>query len=134
MRAALIILVVLFSFKLYAQKHPFIFPKHHGEREVGAFFALASIANGLGPVCLQAIYDRTQNLPYPGPGSMFLFASVVYFTGTVVACFLPADKANCNLQEEQESHGEEDEEADEMILDGLESQREPLLGATERLE
>ena len=100
----------------------------------GAFFALASIANGLGPVCLQAIYDRTQNLPYPGPGSMFLFASVVYFTGTVVACFLPADKANCNLQEEQETHGEEDEEADEIILDGLESQREPLLGATERLE
>ena len=65
---------------------------------------------------------------------MFLFASVVDFTSTVVACFLPADKANCNLQEEQETHGEEDEEADEIILDGLESQREPLLGATERLE
>ena len=106
----------------------------------GAFFALASIANALGPVCLQAIYDRTKYLPYPGPGSMFLFAAFVYYIGCVVACLLPADKANCNLPEsEAENPGEdgditEDEEANETLSDSsiLASQREPLLGAAER--
>ena len=105
----------------------------------GAFFALTSIANALGPVCLQAIYDRTKYLPYPGPGSMFLFAAFVYFAGCVVACLLPADKANCNLSEaEAENQGEggdtiEDEEANEILSDSstLASQREPLLGAAE---
>ena len=66
--------------------------------------------------------------------SSYRYNNDLIYLITVVACFLPADKANCNLQEEQETHGEEDEEADEMILDGLESQREPLLGAKERLE
>ena len=104
----------------------------------GAFFALASIANALGPACLQAIYDRTKHLPYPGPGLMFLFAAFVYFTGCVVACLLPAEKANCSYLSEEEavrSQGEDgDEEAHEILSDSstLESQREPLLGAAER--
>lgn len=106
----------------------------------GAFFALASVANALGPLCLQAIYDQTKDLPYPGPGSMFLFAAFVYFTGCVIACLLPADRANCNSSEaEAENQGEggdiiEDEEANEILScsSTMESQREPLLGAAER--
>jgi len=66
--------------------------------------------------------------------SSYRYNNDLIYLITVVACFLPADKANCNLQVEQETHDEEVEEADEIILDGLESQREPLLGATERLE
>ena len=41
MRTLILIGLFIFSAKAMGQKHPFIFPKHVGEREVGAFFALA---------------------------------------------------------------------------------------------
>ena len=41
MRILIFIGQIIFSAKGFGQKHPLIFPKHVGEREVGAFFALA---------------------------------------------------------------------------------------------
>eukprot|EP00580_Thalassiosira_gravida_P007105 CAMPEP_0201639102 /NCGR_PEP_ID=MMETSP0493-20130528/18399_1 /ASSEMBLY_ACC=CAM_ASM_000838 /TAXON_ID=420259 /ORGANISM="Thalassiosira gravida, Strain GMp14c1" /LENGTH=514 /DNA_ID=CAMNT_0048112387 /DNA_START=23 /DNA_END=1567 /DNA_ORIENTATION=+ len=63
-------------------------------RVQGAFFALEAIADAVGPVLLQGIYDQTENTVRPGPGFMFVVAALIYVFGAIAACMLPADKAN----------------------------------------
>jgi len=66
-------------------------------RVQGAFFALAAIADAVGPVLLQSIYRETKDTIRPGPGFMFVVAGCVYLFGAVVACMLPEDKANVTV-------------------------------------
>ena len=70
----------------------------------GAFFALAAIADAIGPVLLQAIYKVTtqqddttishQSRAFGGPGTMFMVAAGVYVFGACMACLLPSNKTN----------------------------------------
>ena len=57
----------------------------------GAFFALTAIADAIGPVFLQSIYERTQG------GTMFIVAALVYLAGAFVACALPKKNANSQI-------------------------------------
>ena len=95
----------------------------------GAFFALAAIADATGPVFLQSIYKKTKDTVFPGPGAMFVAASAVYLAGALIACALPAEKANSRRTSQHEQHRQhqlqqqvqEDESTDEIS-------GEPLLG------
>eukprot|EP00562_Extubocellulus_spinifer_P035702 CAMPEP_0178690218 /NCGR_PEP_ID=MMETSP0699-20121125/5951_1 /TAXON_ID=265572 /ORGANISM="Extubocellulus spinifer, Strain CCMP396" /LENGTH=540 /DNA_ID=CAMNT_0020335327 /DNA_START=217 /DNA_END=1839 /DNA_ORIENTATION=+ len=94
----------------------------------GAFHALASIANAVGPVLLQAIYNRTKDLPYPGPGTMFVFGAGVFFSGCVVACTLPSKQANCQDSDtNRQPSGEAVDLSPQDTSIELESQQEALL-------
>ena len=90
----------------------------------GAFFSLASVANAIGPVTLQAIYAKTKTLPYPLPGSLFFFASAVYLSAVIVTYFLPSDQANCHETANRNEAGH----SAECVEDSYESEsQEPLL-------
>lgn len=43
---------------------------------------------------LRAVYSQTKEMPYPGPGTMFVFAGFLYLVATSIACALPKEKAN----------------------------------------
>jgi DHA1 family tetracycline resistance protein-like MFS transporter len=63
----------------------------------GALSALNALSAAIGPLSMQFIYNRTKdNL---GPGTMFLFASFLYFVGTVVVSFIPAEKETSTVSE-----------------------------------
>jgi hypothetical protein len=74
----------------------------------GALFAVSAIANAIGPVTLQLIYDHTKGGKFLGPGTMFVFASVLYFVGTWFVTCIPGDKIKpSNTRERNESDLEE---------------------------
>ena len=56
----------------------------------GALFALNALGAAIGPLSMQAIYDKTKN--NLGPGTMFFFASFLYATGTVFVSCIPSKK------------------------------------------
>ena len=60
----------------------------------GALYSLSALASGLGPILLRIVYSHTKDLPYPGPGSMFIFAAFLFLVATGFAFALPKDKAN----------------------------------------
>lgn len=53
----------------------------------GALVSLSSLASAVGPASLRIVYHLTSNSKYPG--SMFLFASFLYFIAVLCACALP---------------------------------------------
>jgi Na+/melibiose symporter-like transporter len=57
-------------------------------RVQGAIFAITAIGNAVGPILVRFIYHHI--LPKLGPGSMFLYASILYVIGTIVVSFIPA--------------------------------------------
>jgi MFS transporter, DHA1 family, tetracycline resistance protein len=67
-------------------------PSEQG-RIQGALYSLQALASGLGPITLKFVYSQTKHSKL-GPGSMFLFASGLYFIAACIACSLPSDKAN----------------------------------------
>mmetsp|Transcript_14737 Transcript_14737/g.23039 ORF Transcript_14737/g.23039 Transcript_14737/m.23039 type:complete len:642 (-) Transcript_14737:88-2013(-) len=60
----------------------------------GALYSLQALASAVGPLLLRFVYSNTKDKPYPGPGCMFLFASLLYLVAVAVACALPKDQAN----------------------------------------
>jgi DHA1 family tetracycline resistance protein-like MFS transporter len=56
----------------------------------GALSSLSALANALGPVSLNLIYEHTKDCAYPGPGSMFIFASFLYAAGTLAMSTMPS--------------------------------------------
>jgi hypothetical protein len=60
----------------------------------GALFALSALANAIGPLLLEVIYDHTKDGQGLGPGTMFVFASLLYFVGTIIVSVISRDKAN----------------------------------------
>jgi MFS family permease len=57
----------------------------------GALFALNALASAIGPLSMQLIYDKTKDCRL-GPGTMFLFAACLYFTGAITVSMIPVPK------------------------------------------
>lgn len=97
----------------------------------GAFFALAAIADAIGPIFLQSIYKSTKHTAVPG--TMFVVASGVYLLGAGVACALPVEKANSSSrieeQQQQQQHQQRENNNEISIDDDIERRlsAEPLL-------
>ena len=57
----------------------------------GALLALNALGGAIGPISMNWIYERTKTSDkYFGPGTMFLFASFLYFLGTIVISSIPS--------------------------------------------
>jgi len=78
----------------------------------GALYSLSALASGLGPILLRIVYSHTKNLPYPGPGSMFIFAAFLFLVATGFAFALPKDKANSSNKSDEDSPILNEEEID----------------------
>jgi len=80
----------------------------------GALYSVKALASGFGPSLLQFVYSKTKNHHgvLLGPGSMFLFASVLYVVGVGLTLGLPNDKTNTNpkhggrLRESNQNEGQ----------------------------
>ena len=68
--------------------------EHEQGRIQGALYSLSSLASALGPASLRFVYHLTKDNDYPGPGTMFLFAALLYLSASFCACALPKDKAD----------------------------------------
>ena len=68
--------------------------EHEQGRIQGALYSLSSLASAVGPASMRLIYRLTKDAPYPGQGSMFVFAGALYLLASFFACALPSDKAN----------------------------------------
>lgn len=68
-------------------------------RVQGALFALNALGAAIGPLSMQAIYDKTKN--NLGTGTMFFFASFLYATGTVFVSCIPSKKEVIAVAEEE---------------------------------
>lgn len=75
-------------------------------RMQGALFAVSSLANALGPLALEVVYNYTKDgSGLLGPGTMWIVASLLYAVGTGIVCFIPADKtkaASTIIEEEND--------------------------------
>jgi len=60
----------------------------------GALVSLQALAGGLGPVSLRYVYHLTKDYPYPGPGTMFLFAAMLFVVAIGFAFALPKEAAD----------------------------------------
>lgn len=56
----------------------------------GALYAVNALSAAVGPLSMQFIYERTKDTI--GPGTMFVFASFLYFVGTIVVSFIPVQE------------------------------------------
>ena len=68
--------------------------EHEQGRIQGALYSLSSLASALGPASLRFVYHLTKDNDYPGPGTMFLFAALLYLSASFCSCALPKDKAD----------------------------------------
>eukprot|EP00594_Rhizosolenia_setigera_P017438 CAMPEP_0178971350 /NCGR_PEP_ID=MMETSP0789-20121207/20223_1 /TAXON_ID=3005 /ORGANISM="Rhizosolenia setigera, Strain CCMP 1694" /LENGTH=356 /DNA_ID=CAMNT_0020658305 /DNA_START=462 /DNA_END=1532 /DNA_ORIENTATION=+ len=65
----------------------------------GAFFSLSALADAVGPISMQFIYNRTKEDKdgggglFNGPGTMFLFAGLLYLFGFVAAFWIPLSRS-----------------------------------------
>ena len=63
----------------------------------GALFALSALANAIGPMCLQLVYNATAD------GTMFVVASGLYLIGTLVVALIPSKKGEETATESNNS-------------------------------
>lgn len=68
----------------------------------GALFALSALANAIGPVLLEVIYKHTKDGKCLGPGTMWVFASFLYFVGTILVSVISHDKQGTDVTNENE--------------------------------
>jgi len=62
----------------------------------GALYAVNALSAAIGPLSMQVIYKKTKESI--GPGTMFVFASFLYFIGTVVVSFVPVTNSRENVE------------------------------------
>lgn len=55
----------------------------------GALYSLSSFSYAVGPLSMRFIYHETKDYPYPGAGTMFLFAGVLYLFASFISLKLP---------------------------------------------
>lgn len=81
---------------------------HEQGRVQGAMFALNALANAVGPMILEIVYNHTKNSHnyYFGPGTMFLCASFLYGVGTVLVAFVQVESTTA-VATRDEDGGEE---------------------------
>ena len=60
----------------------------------GALYAVNALGGAIGPLSMEFIYERTKDTI--GPGTMFIFASFLYFVGTMIVISIPVGKADEN--------------------------------------
>ena len=60
----------------------------------GALFGLNALAGAVGPIIMNYIYGVTKTSNF-GPGIMFIFASFLYFLGTIAVYMIPSSNNNC---------------------------------------
>ena len=53
-----------------------------------------ALGGAIGPLSMEFIYERTKDTI--GPGTMFIFASFLYFVGTMIVISIPVGKADEN--------------------------------------
>jgi Na+/melibiose symporter-like transporter len=94
---------------------------HEQGRVQGALFAINAIGNAVGPVLVEFIY-HIPSAAKLGPGSMFIYASIIYAIGTIVVTFLPDRPAYSPIPRIEES------------LPTTEELEEPLLNSSEIVE
>ena len=68
-------------------------PSEQGQLQ-GALYAVNALGGAIGPLSMQFIYERTKSTI--GPGTMFIFASFLYFVGTMFVISIPVGKAEEN--------------------------------------
>lgn len=61
----------------------------------GALFAINAVGNAVGPILVQFIDHHTKR--NFGPGSMFVYASVLYAIGTIVVSRIPKDSPSIEV-------------------------------------
>ena len=61
----------------------------------GALFAVNAVGNAVGPILVQFIDHYTKS--NFGPGSMFIYASVLYAIGTIVVSRIPNDASSIDV-------------------------------------
>jgi DHA1 family tetracycline resistance protein-like MFS transporter len=83
-------------------------------RVQGALFALNALGAAIGPLSMQAIYDKTKNTL--GPGTMFFFASFLYATGTAFVSCIPSKKEVIAVAEEEEENIGTETDLEEPLL------------------
>lgn len=98
----------------------------------GSLFSVNALAAGAGPMLMQYVYDKTKDSI--GPGTMFVFASFLYFLGTITVALMPMENSSDNNEAESASARGELEEplmesvetisVDEEILEDSHSCRE----------
>jgi len=66
--------------------------EHEQGRVQGALFAVNAIAYAVGPLSMEYIYKLTEDTM--GPGFMFVYAAMLYATGTVFVSFIPVNGAD----------------------------------------
>jgi DHA1 family tetracycline resistance protein-like MFS transporter len=71
-------------------------------RMQGALFALSALANAIGPVLLEVIYNHTKDGKCLGPGTMWVFASMLYFVGTMIVSVISHEKQRTNVTSDNE--------------------------------
>jgi hypothetical protein len=79
-------------------------------------FALNALGAAIGPLSMQAIYDKTKNTL--GPGTMFFFASFLYATGTAFVSCIPSKKEVIAVAEEEEENIGIETDLEEPLLLG----------------
>lgn len=83
----------------------------------GALFAVGALGSAIGPISMQFIYDRTENNPKLGPGTMFLFASFLYFLGTVAVSFIPVESETSGTLSGTDQSENERDDLEEPLLE-----------------
>mmetsp|Transcript_30863 Transcript_30863/g.33190 ORF Transcript_30863/g.33190 Transcript_30863/m.33190 type:complete len:580 (-) Transcript_30863:20-1759(-) len=62
----------------------------------GCLFSLNAVAGALGPIIMNYIYEDTKSSSF-GPGTMFIFASFLYFLGTIAVYMIPTANTDCEI-------------------------------------
>lgn len=87
---------------------------------------MTALAAALGPIVMQSTYDLTKDTI--GPGTMFIFASLMYFIGTIVVSFLQVDKLRVVADEARRpSDSDDSEEGLLQPLSTTNEMEEPLI-------
>lgn len=103
---------------------------HEQGRVQGALFATNAVANALGPLVMEYVYERTEYSPNYGPGFMWLCAAFLYLVGTIVVAQIPMKPAPAVDTLSGSSGAAEDVERDEPQFSPTDSSlQEPLLPA-----
>lgn len=94
---------------------------HEQGRIQGALFAVNALANAIGPVSSQFVYNRTKDSAFWGPGTMFLYAAFLYVLGLLSVSFVLAeDNAAVELEPSQDlgNRQESQEGLEQSLLPG----------------
>lgn len=97
--------------------------EHEQGRVQSALFAVNAIANAIGPLSLEFVYHYSKHMSgiWASPGFMFIFAAFLYAVGTVVVALIPANPAETQRSQDQESNSISTTNADPAAIECTET-------------